>query len=663
MPLPLGVTVSTLVRMGIAIAVCLVWLPRSVWRVSPSLEGLDRTVSGAAIAMLVLVIAGYVLAAGHLFGWVGLVCALLVPWVWRLSRQEPEEPIFETLRPLERLSAALLAELDALPTLPRRLAARVPRAFRRVLFALGSVGPYNAGVFLAFAAVAAVTVWMRFDANWLHAALQTSDAYVVVVWVKMVALQHIFPSGVYPEGFHVLTAALQTLTLANAVVFVKFIGPLVGVGMTASVGYTAYRMSGRPVAALVAVLVYGTLPHLLAYDPTRQAATDSQEFGNMLVLPVLWFVTQAWRERKAWDYRVTVMVLLGLVAMVHPMAALNAGLCGIAATAGSWVTGGFHAPTLRFITTRMALVILLGTVPLGIGLAFGLHLYANSAGFLTGSLVSSAPPLTPAVWMAALGTAGLVLIRLLRRRPLAEVGEAVSALLALGFAVVVWQAPRFGFDSVLLVTRSGEFVGLTTALGLGLGVCAVLEVASAVAPEILASWGALLAGGALLVTAWLRLPPAPLASYTLDSDAFVATSVEIATRFPATEWMTVSEGIGGYALDLGQGYNLDIASFLQNASYQPAWPTYREPNGQVEPLGSQYIFLFVNRRFHVPPVAGAAQTLPRQERENSQLKQWIASWEQLHGPLRVFSQNGSLIVYEFARPQSSQQAGQLVFGG
>ena len=631
MPLPLPAIANALVRMAAGVVLVLWWLPT-----------------------LALVVAGYALTAIHLYSWLTLAGALAVG-TYLLRNTRPHRRVGA------RVAPDTLTELDRLHTLPRRMAralgsavaALVPRRFPTA---------FGLAAGLAGVTILGVGAWLRWFMPLWHAAPLYSDFVVVLAWVKQLDSQQIFPGGVYLKGYHLVLAGLQTLTLAQPITFVKFAGPAVGLGMLLSVAFFTYRLTGRPVPALVASLVYGTLPSLLPYVAPRQSASDSQEFGNMLVLPAAWFIYRAWTNPRSTGYRLGAALLLCLIATVHPIAILNSALVAAAATAAAAAASGLRRATLRGLARMLGVGAVIAVVPPALGLAAGLGFYGNAVQFGIGTIRLAAPPLLPAT-LAAAGAAvlALIVLPLLRWRREAF-GPPLLILLTLLLAVAVDQLPRFGIHLTSLETRSGEMVALAVAPALGIGWACLEEALGRVVGGRPAAWTSLGALAVVTATAWIRLPPVPFNAYRVDPDAFVSAFVQIERTVPRTEWLVVSSQ-DGYDYSLGQGFFLNPQPFLQHVAPRGPWPSYRYSNGRSAVLGERYIFVFVAERpwpTGQPVSAAAARAATA---ANTGLQAWVTAWRAQGGPVQTFYSGTYLRIYELQRAQSARGTSQTTAGG
>ncbi len=657
MPLPLGIELSTLARLILGGAVVLYLWPRYVFGRVPEAPGVDAAVGYVARMVVALIVAGYLLVGTHLYSWVTLVILLaLLGFLRPRTSLNPYE-----LNRSSRLAARLLTEIDLLGSWPARLRERLKarrggegRSRRRL-------GAYELIGGLVLLVVLAVSAWLRLGSPLQHASIPFSDSDVVIYWVQSIEQQILFPSGIYPEGFHIVIADLMRLTAANPIVTVKFFGPLVGVAMVLSVGFATYRLTGRLAPAAVAVLVYGTLPHFLPYDYLRQVGTDSQEFGNAFVLPTLFFVYASWVNDKAW-YRGTAVALLAITGFTHPNVAVNAALSAIAGTVAAWLVAGVRKKALGWYVRWTSTAIVVAVLPIVIALAVGVHLNTSGAGFATA--VSHAPP-PPLKWenlLAIASAVALVLVRavrlIARRCDRLEFGAPIAGLLALLAALAVREAAMFGIHSVALLSRSGEFVALAEALAYGMGLSAVQEILELLHVAT-GRWLAVAGATALIAFSWLHYRPQPWNAFTSARwlpDDFVVAYVDIGSTLQRGNWLAVSDD-SGFDYAYGQGYFLRGPVFLQHVPTTGAWPRYVS-GGSSTPFAEHHIFIFVDKGLEV--AKGYQYVVkPRRAKAQAAIRQWVAGWQANHGPLHVYFRGPDVTVYELSRSNAApSRAGQ-----
>lgn len=610
-------------------------------------------VRGALMALWVMSF-GYLMAWAHVFS-APVAVVLLLLTAWFLHRRVRSRYV---LTSGNQLSAAVYDVLAQQPQWRAALAAWmatrkvgwdwVPRKFSSYVFLSCALG------------VLAFSAWLRFAGNWQHAGLFYSDAYETVAWVKGIDVGTLFPNGIYPQGFYLAEAFVQTLTHANVIAFVKFWGAFIGTLLTASVMWSTYRFTGRSVPALLAGAAYGLFPHFLPDQAMRQIAAEGQEFGNLFVLPIAWLVFQSWVTRKR-GYTIGASAALAVVGLTHPIALLNAVLAALAATVGGWAVSGISGKVLKQYLWMIPLAATIDVLPLGIAYALGKPLLSSGVTFVTESAASVGVPVAstgPAaihfgglVWASLGGIGALFVTKLLWYDDLWEMGLPAVGFLLLLFAELVVKLPHFGIAFAPLVARSGEFLALAEALALGMGAAGIQEAVERVGVN---RTGAAMGALAVLVAATgYRLKtafPRPMTAYTMNTDTFVNTFIRLERTFPNFSWVAVANN--GYALAINDGYQYNPSFWIQHVSPDAKWPHFRTAGQKPYSLGQRYVFLFVLRRVNVPDVPGQAQLLAQDRRENRDLKQWVNAWQQLHGPLPVYFQNRDMTVYWIVNKQN-----------
>lgn len=641
---PIPLMALTLIQVVVGSLIVFIFIP---WIIVPrlSLELADQWVVRMGLMLLGVISAGYVLALLHLFTAVALL-VLMIICGWIMRRRQKSRYL---LTGGAQVSASFYDWLSGViswrgqvsegqKTAVSNLRAFFPKAVLPYVWVLLSLGILGA------------SAWMRFAPNWHHAALFFSDAYETVGWVKGIDTGTLFPNGIYPMGYYIVMAAVQTLTHANAIVFIKFFGAFIGTLLTGSVMWSTYRFSGRVVPALVAGAIYGLLPHLLPYVGNRQLAAEGQEMGNLLVLPIGWMVFQAWVTKRR-GYVLGAAAMLAVVGLTHPVAMLNAVLAAIAATIGAWVVSGISGRIFKSFLWMIPIAAIMSLAPLGIAYLTGLRLMTGAATFLaeTGpkstSGIVALPSVSLMVWVALAGIGALFITKLLWYDDVWEMGLPATAFLFLVFAEGVVQLPRFGINSAVLTSRGGEFLALVETLSIGLGVAAVQEAMERIGAKRSWAAGSALAASILGVGFFLKNdPPQPFSGYTMNSDAFVAEFVRIERDFPRLSWVAVANG--AYALAVNQGYQYNPSFWVNHVSPDTLWPKYHGLSTKSFAVSQHSIFFFVPSRIDLSRQAPFQPALLSQDRyQQSLLKRWIRSWTRIHGNMPVLFKDSQLTVY------------------
>lgn len=651
MSFPISLMIITLIEVAAATGLVFGVVPRLIFpRIA--IDRRDEWLVLVALMMVWVMVLGYLLSVIHLFtaiAWLVLMAAT----AWILRRKKNSRYVLGAEGQVSATIYDSLSNHDTGRSWWRRwLEGVIPRRHREprgtLFYVLG-------GTALLIMGIAA---WMRFDANWQHAALFFSDAYETVSWVKGIAHGVLFPNGIYPQGYYLVTATLETLAHANAVVFIKFFGALIGTLLTASVMWSTYRFSGRMVPALVAGALYGIVPALLPDTAVRQIAAEGQELGNLLVLPIAWLVFQAWVTKKP-AYVLGASVAMAAVALTHPIALFNAVLAAFAATFGGWMVAGISLPILKRFLWMIPSAATLAVLPLGIGLAAGKPLLASGVTFLTESAAVASrqstlimPSISIMVWVSLAAIVCLFVTKLLWYDEIWEMGLPATAFLLLVFAEAVVQLPRVGITFAPLVTRAGEFLALVEALSVGLGVAGLQEAVERVGVERpQAAVGAFLASLLVVGTIIDKHPPRPLTAYTMNSDTYVAELVHLGTSLPKFSWDAVA--YNGFALAVYQGYQYNPSVWVSHVSPRYAWPHWKNPGDAPFSMSQHNVFLFVSRHLDLGNVPGRAQILKQDQAQNTDLIRWIHAWEKIHGAMPIYFQNQQMTVYQLTNNTKS----------
>lgn len=644
MALSWTLTVATLAHLVLGVVLLFVVWPPLAFRLD-DIGGGDRRVAQLGLMLTWLIVGGYMATPLHVWG-----VAFIIAWAFlarvlffRLDRaRNPYR-----LSPVSNALASLLDHLALVGELPGRARAGLRRLGEGVA-GVGRLLLRDWSRYLSILVVVAVAVYIRFAWNVTHAALLYSDAYETVAWMKGLPFGLLFPNGIYPQGYYMVMSAVQLFSHASPFPLEKFFGPFIGVCMVLSVMWAVYRLTdGNLAAVLAAGVLYGALPALLPYEAARQAASDAQEFGNALVLPVMWLVFRSWTTGSR-GYRVGAVGLITAIALCHPIALINAVVAAVAATLGAWSVGGFERGALREYVRMVLFGAGVSIAPLAIAFAVRVPILATALPFATGTAQLSAPPVGPVTWSALAGVMLLLVVRIGWRRHDWELGIPITLLLFLALSVGIQQLPRVGIVNLALAVRSGELVALAQAVGVGAGLFALdlLRERYLHRGVWARSWPVALVGVLSLVF-WLRYPPTPVSAYTLDSNAFVAAFERVATTQPRYQWLSVAHN--GYPFALGQGFNEDPTAWVANATLGTRWPRYRTASGTVA-IGETYVFLFVQRYRLDPGVPFARQLDTQYALARSDLLRWIADWEARYGPMPVYERRPNLTVYYLARP-------------
>lgn len=505
-------------------------------------------------------------------------------------------------------------------------------------------------------AVFATAAYLRFYDPVTHPAPAMSDAYVTLVWMKYIEARILFHDGLYPQGFHIILSVIRKVSAIDPLLVLKFVGPLAAVLIVVGVYYFVVRTTRSAVAGMVAAFVLGVLGQWLPLSYSRQASTNSQEFGLMFVLPTTWFVFNYLSKGDRHDYDAAVSGI-AVVGLVHPMAALFLAAC----IAASYVAVllGKQFDFIRFLrmTAGGVIAVVIAVLPLAIGYLTGRTFHGSSITFATAASDVLPPPVTPFI-LAALGCASLGFLWLLFQNAENRAYGWLVLTVAL-VALLIYQAPRFGVKSLALAARSGEFLSLAIASAVGSG---TLVLGPRISWSNRAKTMFVSAAVVALAVTGVLMRPSPANPYKLQSDASVEQYLRISTTMPPSDWLMVSNE-EGYALAYGVGWHMHIKDLLRD--YDPTQPELvLVAERGARKIKMPYIFIFQEKTIF-RPVAYPPELEPilaAREREKVNLAIWIDQYRRYHNNIRVYYEDSDLVIWVIEQPRTPKERFEEIWG-
>ncbi|NPV52526.1 MAG: hypothetical protein HPY71_03270 [Firmicutes bacterium] len=654
-----------MLRICLAFLFVFVWLP---CRLFPQQEGegfLDVFFANIVQMSFWSILAVYLLAALRLYELISLGAIYLIIYLIRLRSLYSSESLKATLANMAQLSFDMLDGAVSLRLSVARYLRQGMEAVRRTL----------QGVFVSwlsvlqaasFLGIFSYAVYLRFIDAVRHAAPALSDSYVTLAWMKYVERRQLFHDGIYPHGFHIYLSILRKFSAVDPLLVLKYVGPFNGVLITLSVYYVLSRLTRQKTPALVGAFAYGVLGRDLPCEFVRQAATNSQEFALVFLLPTLWFGLRFLQKGNKRDVYLA-SEGLAVMGLSHVMVAFFAA-AGMLAVAGAAILAfSVNWRRLANLTVGSLLSGLVSGAPLAVGLALGKSLHGSSAEFAAATAAIPPPPLTEAILAGlvvalAAGLYGLILVQDRSQR-----SSLYFVTLLVGGSTALYEAPRFGLQSVALAARAGEFLALALCLGYGL-FWRCLDPA----PNQVAQWRSsnsrmtalltVLAIASMAAVLYYRAPTPP-EPYKMQWDEEVEQYLRIAHTNLPTDWLIVSNE-EDYALVLGRGWHLSVSDFL--ARYSPTAPVLaiRNQTGKRERLLMSDIFIFYEKEPYPVPLDDpkVQETYRRRLREGKHLRQWVEEYMRTHKNMSLYYQGKHLVVYQIHQEKTKRQLFREVWG-
>lgn len=508
-------------------------------------------------------------------------------------------------------------------------------------------------------AVLAAAAYLRFYDALIYAAPPLSDSYVTLAWMKYIEERVLFHDGIYPQGFHIILATLHKFSGIDPLYVLKYMGPLVGLLITIGLYFVTSRWSKNPFAGIVAASFYGIFGFIwLGTDWERQAATNSQEFALLFLLPSLYFYSrylQGGRRGDLW----AAWFGYAVIGLVHSFVFLYAGV-GLGAFLFAALL--FHFRTLGKRVLAAALsgmgAVILSLLPLGLGKLLGREINHGASEFLHSYGDVAFPVLH--LWDYAGLTALLLMLLIgliLRFTTHQERPDLFAGMMAL-FFFLLYELGGHYTGSVVLATRSGSIWALTVPLLLGFAWSYLwsglrrLKFFSKPARFEAILLLILLAG----LTYHEKVKP--ILPYKMEWNAGVEQYLRIAATHRPLTWMIVSQN-EGYDLALGNGYHMYLGDFL--ARYDPNRPPLTRADSEEPDRGiPTEIYIYhekkvfrVSRSMEIYQIL--SPTYERREEENRRFKEWLTAYRQANGEPEIYYEDEVLAIYHISLPNPEKE--------
>ncbi|HEY3368969.1 MAG TPA: hypothetical protein VGK74_28255 [Symbiobacteriaceae bacterium] len=632
--------VRSLVHLLALIAVVFVILPGALW---PNLPGrrLSDYLVRAVGTTFVLVLLVYLLDLIRLYE--GLTLGLLVVGVVAV----PVIRRFRSLSGDEAYSAGWLDLLD-------RTAAALSR-WRDGVAALlrgGGVRFTAAGLMTAvlLTVPAGVAAWERFSQALVRVSPAFSDAEVTMKWYRLLQTSYdkvaLYVDGIYPLGLYTVLSLLGKLSDLNAVLMLQAMGPLQGLGLVLLGAAALYVATRQPLAAVVYIWLYGTMADWVPVNLDRHAGLNPQEFGLLFILPVAAFTIGYLLdgERK---HALAGAAALGLTVLIHPVAAIFAGLAAVVPALVLTLAQPSHWRRLAALAGWSVAACALGGLPLLAGRLAGLPWHSASLDYAVKRLDPGAfPPPPPALTaLALLATiVGLAAWATPAVRRSEAARYAAAAALALGATALAGLALTWGLVRVLplrFLYDRGQDPAAMLVTGAAGAACALL---------LLPLWsrrgwrwlvsGLVLAG---MAAAWVASPPKAVMPYRVFNDATLYQYLRIDAAHAPGTWGMVA-GPDGYTLAIGRAFHVYPHELGARYRIGPDGLTdQQQPGPPVKPD----LYFFVDRQ---PPedLALMQERANARQAESDRLAAWIDQAMGTGLPLQRVYHDPTLDVWELS---------------
>lgn len=505
--------------------------------------------------------------------------------------------------------------------------------------------------------VLAYATYLRFYDALRHAAPSMSDASVALSWTKYINERVLFYDGIYPHGSHIYMSILNKFAACDTMYILKYTGPLSGVLTTLGIYLFVNKLTGRKIPGILSAFIYGVLGGILTLEWERQAATNSQEFAIIFLLPS-WNYAISYLQTREKKYLWSAFAAFLVMGFVHTLiyAFLWVGL-------GCIVIAYFLLNTwqvLRPVGLLITAGIMSGVVsalPLLIALLFGQSFNQSSLEYLTSTMQASIPTLTYIDVFAFIGCITFLIISIWKKKDGTnlEISLFVFLLGVASFLMYIFIGPITGKE--VLVGRIGILWSLIACVGIGIASEVLLKIIPGTNKMLGKSIVAIFAL-AIMVGTVIQVKPTPPQPYKMQYDVEVNQYLRIREEFLTSNWTMVHNN-EGYALALGKGWHIQLRDFLNWYDPQKV-KLVRRDNG--EPLDIPDLFIFIQKKLLIVDMKIMEPILAQRALDYAELQKWVAIYGEYHDNLSLFFEDDYIVVFRIHQPKSKEEVFKEIWG-
>lgn len=483
------------------------------------------------------------------------------------------------------------------------------------------------------------SAYLRFYDAIMHAAPAMSDAYVTLAWMKYIDRRILFYDGIYPQGFHIFLATIHKFAFSNPLYILKYTGPLNGILITLGIYFVVSRLTKKMVPGIIAALIYGVLGSYISGDWIRQAATNSQEFGFVFVLPTIYFIYKYVKENKK-NYLITSLCGAAVCGLVHTVSLVFV-VIGAAIVILSALIVNFKKsikPSLFLILGGTASGVV-SMIPIGIGLLFGLKFNTSANSFIMD--FDSTLQISKLYIIDYVALASMVLMFFyifISREKWKEKLFPVFIFLFSAASFFIYYAGGYLTKSTVIGSRGAALWYILISVVIGYGFYILFRVLYKIKIYDAIMYVLCLA---TIVTSIYLLKPQPIIPYKMEYDSNIEQYLRITKAFRNSEWMIVSQD-EGYSVVLGTGYHMLVQDFLKN--YNPQ-SIYLRDLKTKEILRTQDVFIYCEKNVFTTDFDTMKKIYARRKLEKPLLKEWVKKYSQKHNNLSKYYEDENIIIY------------------
>lgn len=623
-----------------------IWLPKILFN-HVGMDRMEVFFNGFIRMVLLLTTVVYVLAFAKLYEVLSLFLILAIFVYFRMLRINQIDSLSLLWGRIQILVFNALDGLAEVPDIVKLINEKIVRAIafvkRHLLWVAVS------GVVFGYA------FWLRAYDAFMHAAPPLSDSYVTLAWMKYVSERALFHDGIYPQGFHIILSVLSKFSANNPLYVLKYTGPLCGLMTILGLWFFVFEITHSKTSAYFAAAVYGCTGLYFDLEMMRQAATNSQEFAMIFVLPTLWFLIRYYQSQDK-RYLLTAGMGLCIMGAVHSLVLAFSVWLSAAIMLTYLLKGTRQSWQITFnVMVTGFIAIMLSLLPLAAGYLFGYEVHSSSAEYLLRVSSNIEYPkigLRELIFIGGFLSTVLILIYEWFDSERRSVNFALIVLLL--FAAIFYSVFPVITQSVVLDSRKSLLT--LPFCGVAAGMIHWLIVRNVKGNlQTLTGLGMLLA---VLTTIVITIRPAPFEPRKMERDVSVEAYLKIKQNYLPSTWMIVSQE-EGYAMVLGSGYHMLVRNFINDIYLDNKTSRLMKKTG--EPVNVEDVFIFYEKHVFRSLYTEIKDVYDRREKEMPQLLDFIKMYENRSSTISVYYEDSDLRIYHIHEELSQEDKFQKIW--
>jgi hypothetical protein len=631
-----------------------VLIPRLIF-VQAGESGADNFFANYTRMTLLVVLLGYFLVLTKLYEFLS-VTLLFIFFILRKYYLKKSKT--NRLKTFKEIQLWVFDFLEGMVNLPNLLKERIKKkthefqtkptdkkaaAFTIVLFSLSATG---------------YALYLRIFDSFVNAAPAMSDAYVTLAWMKYINNRILFYDGIYPQGYYIYQAVLQKFSSIDPLYVLKFTGPISAVLIAGGLYFSVSHFLKCKYSGLVAALSYGLFGMFFTGSWERQAATNSQEFAFLFIMPCLFYFYRYAKERNRTDLWIAFSGLT-VIGLVHSLAFVYA-VMGMIVLAISFLLNDFRSlkASSRDVFLSGVASLTVSLVPIAIGLVLGKSFHSASADFFVATeSQATVPHLMISDYLSLAGmTIGLIGFLFIRKSKQATALLFLSLFGIASFALYYWGGAVTG--SLVIAARARELFSIISPVMVGLVFYLIFQWIQKVDQKERIRMFSVIAL-TLMMVGWTK--PDPIIPYKMERNSNVIQYMRISREYRPTEWMIVSQE-EGYAMAYGKGWHLMVGDFM--SEYTSSDEIYVGSQTLGERTRIPHVFVFLEKELYetYETMKELEEIRQRREQEILELEMWISSYKMLNDNITLYYQDEHLMIYHIYQEEAYEDISSKVLG-